>query len=90
MILFLAILIAAMLGTLGCIATLVYVIRRERTPAAPVVTDAAWLSKMLIEVTARAVSERAVNSLAAFSHSSRPDALARIDSTRQEYRPALA
>ena len=90
MIFFLTVLSLALLGTLGCIGTLVYVLRKERAAAA-VITDAAELRKIYIQVTSKAVAERAVNSWDAYAHPFRPEAaIVRSSTRRQTYQRAAA
>ncbi len=90
MIVFLAILSLALLATLGCVGTLVYVVRKDRA-ATRVITDATQLRKIYIHVTSKALAERAVNSSDAYAHPFRPEAAIETTPTRrQTYQRAVA
>jgi len=89
MILLLTILSLALLGTLGCIGTLVYVNRKEHK-ANQVVTDfPEELTRTYFQASWRALAEDAINSSETYVHLSRPDRIAASTSS-QPYRRALA
>jgi hypothetical protein len=90
MILFVTLLSLALLATLGCIGTLIYVVRKERQ-ASGAITDVALLTKMYFDATSLALAESAVNSSDAYAHSSRTDRVTEISpARRQTYQAALA
>lgn len=89
MILLLTILSLALLGTLGCIATLVYVNSKEHK-ASQVVTDLPEeLTRTYFQASWRALAEDAINSSETYVQLSRPDRIA-ASMPSQPYRRALA
>lgn len=89
MILLLTILFLALLGTLGCIGTLVYVNSREREVNQVVVTDVPEeLTRTYFQASWRALTEDAINSSETYLHLSRPDSIA-ASTPSQPYRRAL-
>ena len=89
MILLLTILSLALLGTLGCIGTLVYVNSREREVNQVVVTDVPEeLTRTYFQASWRALAEDAINSSETYLHLSRPDRIA-ASTPSQPYRRAL-
>ena len=89
MILLLTILFLALLGTLGCIGTLVYVNSREREVNQVVVTDVPEeLTRTYFQASWRALAEDAINSSETYLHLSRPDSIA-VSTPSQPYRRAL-
>ena len=90
MILLLTILSLALLGTLGCIGTLVHVNLRERKANQVVVTDIQEeLTRTYWDASWRALAEDAINSSESYVHLSRPDRIA-ASTPSQPYRRALA
>jgi len=90
MILLLTILSLALLGTLGCIATLVYVNIKERETNQVVVTDIPdELTRTYFQASWRALAEDAINSSETYVHLSRPDRIG-ASTLPQPYRRALA
>jgi hypothetical protein len=83
---FVLILGLALLGTLGCIATLVYALRKDREIAG-VITNVEVLRKRYSEVSALALAEAAINSADAYVRTERVSQ--RSPERRQTYRPAL-
>lgn len=89
MILLLTILSLALLGTLGCIGTLVYVNSREREVNQVVVTDVPEeLTRTYFQASWRALAEDAINSSETYLHLSRPNRIA-ASTPSQPYRRAL-
>jgi hypothetical protein len=90
MILLLAILSLALLGTLGCIGTLVYVNNKEREANRVVVADLhEELTRTYFDASWRALAEDAINSSETYLQLSRPDKIAAAMPS-QPYRRALA
>ena len=90
MILLLTILSLALLGTLGCIGTLVYVNTKEREANQVVVTDLQEeLTRTYWGASWRALAEDAINSSETYVHLSRPNRIA-ASTPSQSYRRALA
>ena len=90
MILLLTILFLALLGTLGCIGTLVYVNNKEREVNQVVVTDVPEeLTRTYFQKSWRALAEDAINSSETYVHLSRPNRIAG-STPSQPYRRALA
>ena len=90
MILLVSILSLALLGTLGCVSTLVYVIQKERKTTG-VIIDVEELKKMYLQVSTRAIEEAAMNSLEAYVQQSRTEAnTERSSPRRQSYPQAVA
>ena len=90
MILLLTILSLALLGTLGCIGTLVYVNIREHEVNQVVLTDVPEeLTRTYWQASWRALAEDAINSSETYVHFSRPDRIA-ASTPSQPYRRALA
>jgi len=90
MILLLTILSLALLGTLGCIGTLVYVNIREHEVNQVVLTDVPEeLTRTYWQASWRALAEDAINSSETYVHLSRPDRIA-ASTPSQPYRRALA
>ena len=90
MILLLAILSLALLGTLGCIGTLVYVNNKEREANRVVVADVPEeLTRTYFQASWRALAEDVINSSETYVHLSRPDRIA-ASTPSQPYRRALA
>ena len=90
MMLLLTILSLALLGTLGCIGTLVYVNIKEREANRVVVTEIQEeLTRTYWDASWRALAEDAVNSSETYVHLSRPDRIA-ASTPAQPYRRALA
>lgn len=90
MILLLTILILALLGTLGCIGTLVYVNSREHEVNQVVVADVPEeLTRTYFQASWRALAEDAINSSETYVHLSRPDRIP-ASTPPQPYRRALA
>lgn len=90
MILLLTILILALLGTLGCIGTLVYVNIKEHEVNQVVVTDVPEeLTRTYFQASWRALAEDAINSSETYVRLSRPDRIA-ASTPSQPYRRALA
>jgi hypothetical protein len=89
MILLLTILSLALLGTLGCIGTLIYVNNKEHK-ANQVVTDfPEELTRTYFQASWRALAEDAINSSETYVRLSRPDRIA-ASTPSQPYRRALA
>jgi len=89
MILLVTILSLALLGTLGCIGTLVYVNIKEHK-ANQVVTDfPEELTRTYWQASWRALAEDAINSSETYVQLSRPDRIA-ASTPSQPYRRALA
>jgi hypothetical protein len=89
MILLLTILSLALLGTLGCIGTLVYVNNKEREANRVVVTDLQEeLTRTYFDASWRALAEDAINSSETYLQLSRPDKLVAAMPS-QPYRRAL-
>lgn len=89
MILLLTILSLALLGTLGCIGTLVYVNSKEHKANQVVVTDIPEeLTRTYFQASWRALAEDAINSSESYVHLSRPDTIA-ASTPSQPYRRAL-
>jgi hypothetical protein len=89
MILLLTILSLALLGTLGCIGTLVYVNTKEHK-ANQVVTDfPEELTRTYFQASWRALAEDAINSSETYVQLSRPDRIV-ASTPPQPYRRALA
>jgi hypothetical protein len=90
MILLLTILSLALVGTLGCIATLVYVNRKEHKASQVVFTDLPEeLTRTYFQASWRALAEDAINSAETYVQLSRPDRIA-ASTPSQPYRRALA
>ena len=90
MILLLTILFLALLGTLGCIGTLVYVSSKERGVNQVVVTDIPdELTTTYWQASWRALAEDAINSSETYLRLSRPNRIA-ASMPSQPYRRALA
>ena len=90
MILLLTILSLALLGTLGCIGTLVYVNIKEHEANQVVVTDIPdELTRTYWQASRRALAEDAINSSETYVQLSRPDRIA-ASTPSQPYRRALA
>jgi hypothetical protein len=90
MILLLTILSLALVGTLGCIATLVYVNRKEHKASQVVFTDLPEeLTRTYFQASWRALAEDAINSSETYVQLSRPDRIA-ASTPSQPYRRALA
>lgn len=90
MILLLTILSLALLGTLGCIGTFIYVNIKEREVNQVVVTDIPEeLTTTYWQASWRALAEDAINSSETYLRLSRPDRIAASTSS-QPYRRALA
>jgi hypothetical protein len=90
MILLLIILSLALLGTLGCIGTLVYVTNKEHEANRVVVTDIQEeLTRTYWDASWRALAEDAINSSETYLHLSRPDRIA-ASTASQPYRRALS
>ena len=89
MILLLTILSLALLGTLGCIGTLVYVNRREREVNQVVTDIPEELTRTYFQKSWRALAEDAINSSETYVRLSRPDRIA-ASTPSQPYRRALA
>lgn len=90
MILLLTILSLALLGTLGCIGTLIYVNSKEHNANQVVVTDFPEdLTRTYFQASWRALAEDAINSSETYVHLSRPYRIAASMSS-QPYRRALA
>jgi hypothetical protein len=88
MILLLTILSLALLGTLGCIGTLVYVNSKEREANRVVVTDLQEeLTRTYWQASWRALAEDAINSSETYVHLSRPNRIA-ASTPSQPYRRA--
>ena len=89
MILLLTILSLALLGTLGCIGTLVYVNTKEHKANQVVVTDfPEELTRTYFQASWRALAEDAINSSETYVHLSRTDRI--VTSTpSQPYHRAL-
>jgi hypothetical protein len=88
MILFVTILSLALLGTLGCFGTLVYVNMKERE-ANRAVTNVHELTKVYLTTFARALEENAVNSSDTYVQSHGPERIAEL-TPAQRYRPVVA
>jgi hypothetical protein len=90
MILLLIILSLALLGTLGCIGTLVYVNNKDHEANQVVVTDIQEeLTRTYWDASWRALAEDAINSSETYVHLSRPDRIA-PSTASQPYRRALS
>jgi hypothetical protein len=90
MILLLTVLSLALLGTLGCIATLVYVNRKEHKANQVVVTDLPEeLTRTYFQASWRALAEDAINSSETYVQLSRPYGIA-ASTPSQPYRRAQA
>jgi len=90
MILLLTILSLALLGTLGCIGTLIYVNIKEHGASQAVVTDIPdELTRTYFQASWRALAEDAINSSETYVHLSCPYRLA-ASMPSQSYRRALA
>jgi len=90
MILLLTILSLALLGTLGCIGTLIYVNIKEREANRVVATEIQEeLTRTYWDASWRALAEDAVNSSETYLHLSCPDTIA-PSMPSQPYRRALA
>jgi hypothetical protein len=90
MILLLAILSLALLGTLGCIGTLIYVNNKEHKANQVVVTDVPEeLTRTYFQASWRALAEDAINSSETYVHLSCPHKIA-ASTPSQPYRRALA
>jgi hypothetical protein len=90
MILLLTILSLALLGTLGCIGTLVYVNGKEHKANRVVVTDLPEeLTRTYWQASWRALAEDAINSSETYVHLCRPNRIA-ASTPSQSYRRALA
>jgi hypothetical protein len=88
MILLLTILFLALLGTLGCIGTLVYVNNKEHEAYRVVVTDLSEeLTRTYWQASWRALAEDAINSSETYVHLSRPNRIA-ASTPSQPYRRA--
>jgi hypothetical protein len=88
MILLLTILSLALLGTLGCIGTLVYVNSKEREANRVVVTDLQEeLTRTYWQASWRALAEDAINSSETYVHLSRSNRIA-ASTPSQPYRRA--
>jgi len=89
-ILLLIILSLALLGTMGCIGTLIYVNRKEQKANQIVVTDLPeGLTRTYFQASWRALAEDAINSSESYVRLSRPDRIA-ASTPSQPYRRALA
>jgi len=90
MILLLTILSLALLGTLGCIGTLIYVNTKEREANQLVVTDIQEeLTRTYWEASWRALAQDAINSSETYVQLSHPNRIA-ASTPSQPYRRALA
>jgi hypothetical protein len=90
MILLLTILFLALVGTLGCIGTLVYVNNKERKTNQVVVADIPdELTTTYWQASWRALAEDAINSSETYLRLSRPNRIA-ASMPSQPYRRALA
>ena len=89
MILLLTLLSLALLGTLGCIATLVYVNSKEHKASRVVRDFPAELTRTYFQASWRALAEDAINSSETYVQLSRPDRIA-ASTPSQPYRRALA
>jgi hypothetical protein len=90
MIFLLSILSLALLGTLGCIGTLVYVNIKEHEANQVVVRDVQEeLTRTYWEASWRALAEDAINSSETYAHLSCPNRIA-ASTPSQPYRRALA
>ena len=90
MILLLTILSLALLGTLGCIGTLIYVNTKEHKANQVVVTDFPEdLTRTYFQASWQALAGDAINSSETYVHLSRPDKIA-ASTLSQPYRRALA
>jgi hypothetical protein len=88
MILVLTILSLALLGTLGCIATLVYVTSKEHKASRVVTNFPAELTRTYFQASWRALAEDAINSSETYLRLSRPDRIA-VAKPSQSYHRAL-
>ncbi|HEY7002254.1 MAG TPA: hypothetical protein VH330_10985 [Candidatus Udaeobacter sp.] len=90
MILLLTILALALLGTLGCIGSLVYVNSKEHEVNQVMVTDIPEeLTRTYFQKSWRALAEDAINSSETYVRLSRPDGIT-ASTPSQSYRRALA